>query len=447
MLSKKLVFVSLMAASMALSGCSLVKKNEPEVPIEGENAAYTVMIYMCGSNLESGNDGYSTDVNNAGYATEDISEILSISGQPKDVNVIIETGGALAWKSTYGIPSNKLGRWHVENKKLVKDEFLNNANMGASSTFQSFLEWGLSKYPADKTGVILWNHGGATRGVCNDETSAGNNDALLASEVNTALTNAFKRVGRKEKLEWIGYDACLMQVQDIAEKNSEFFNYMIGSEESEAGEGWAYDHWIDDLYAKKETPAILTEICDSFVEVYEQKWGSHYDNDQTLSFLDLSKMPAYKTAWENFATAVKSNISNASSFQTTAKKAKTYGTDVYTKQEMQEMGIYYDYADYGIEHIGNYYYDYGYLYFGTFDAYDFLSKVKNDFSSVSSQATAAMNAFKQLVVHNAKGDEAGESNGLCCYFPCHSRCEKSKYYSSSETNFTNWRTVVNTLGA
>ena len=408
---------------------------------------------MCGSDLESGNDGYGNyNTSQAGLATEDLREILSVTNQPDDVNIIVETGGAGKWSTKYGISNTKLGRYHVANQKLVKDTELTYASMGLQSTFESFLKWGFTSYPAEKTGVILWNHGGAMRGVCYDEKK--DDDCLLNSEVSAALKNAFKSSSISSKLEFIGYDACLMQVQDIAEANSEYFNYMIAAEESEAGEGWEYSSWVDDLYAKKDTQVILKEICDSFVNSYTKTYGSS-TNDQTLSYLDLSKMAAYKTAFESLAVQVKSKGSK-SAFQTLAKTVKEYGTAVYTKQELQEAGYstssssQYYYGNYGIELINGYYYDWGYNYFGTLDAKDFLNKLaaNSTYSSLKTQyIDPALSALGELVVYSKKGSQAGNSNGLALYFPLHSLCEKSKYYSTSETTFTNWRSVVNTFGA
>ena len=324
--------------------------------------------------------------------------------------------------------------------------------MGASSTFQSFLEWGLSKYPADKTGVVLWNHGGAMMGVCYDEKK--NDDSLTNSEVNKALSNAFKRVGRTEKLEWIGYDACLMQVQDIAEKNSEYFNYMIAAQESEAGEGWEYNTWIDDVYAKKDTNTILKAICDGFISSYQNTYGKQgYDNDQTLSYLDLSKMANYKTKFESLATAVKVEAT-ASTLRAMAKNVKDYGTTYYSsKQELQQAGYglnpgdEYYYGKYGIVYENGYYVDHGYNFFGTFDVVDFLNKLSSTYSSLNTKINETKTALNELVVYNKVGAQAGNSNGLCLYFPLHTMCDKATNYASSETNFTNWRTVVNSFGA
>ena len=416
---------------------------------------------MCGSNLESGYDSETgkTNVKDASLATGDIEEILSVSNQPDDVNIIIETGGARAWNTKYGISSSKLGRWHVENKKLVKDTELTYASMGLASTFQSFLEWGLTSYPAEKTGVILWNHGGAMGGVCYDEKK--NDDSLYNSEVSSAVQAAFANTGT-DKLEWIGYDACLMAVQDVAEFNSKYFNYMVCAQESEAGEGWDYDTWVDDLYAGKSTETILKAICDGFVQSYQTNYSNPYNmpNDQTLSFLNLNNMATYKSAFETLAKNMSSKVSSygKNNFQKFFKNnVKFYGSTRYSSAELQEYANYYGCTvndiinEYSLVQgpDGFYYADYGYDYFGVFDAMDFLNELSKNssFSSLSSDISTTKNALSNLIVYNKAGADAGDSNGLSIFFPLSSNCGKSVIYTTSQTNFTNWRSIVNSYGA
>lgn len=370
--------------------------------VEQKKDDHTVLIYICGADLESKNQ----------LASGDIAEILKVSGQPDDVNIVIETGGANSWSSTYGISSSKLERWHVENKSLVKDDSLTYASMGLTSTLQSFIEYGLNNYPAERTGLVLWNHGGAMHGVCYDEKK--DDDSLLNNEVKSAVSGAMSNCGLAgQKLEWIGYDACLMQVQDIAEFNSQYFNYMVASEESEAGEGWDYDTWVDDLYAKKPTTTILKAIVDGFIS---DNGGTSSSSDQTLSYLTLSYMSAYKTAWENLATQLDSklNSSNKSSF-----------TSAITSK---------------VKHFGDTDYD----YFCTFDAKDFINKLVSDssFSSFrvdSSYTTAVLNAFSNLVTYSVAQKGAGNSYGLCMVWLNNSTYSYKSMYSSNQTNFTNWR--------
>lgn len=476
-MKKHLILTALASVSMLLTGCTTIGNNgnntesisSSEQTAEGES--WTILIYMCGSDLESGAeyDDYGnfqgTNTAKAGFASQDIAEILKVNDQPSNVNIVIETGGARAWANKK-ISANKLGRWHVENKDIVKDEEITYKSMGDSKTLSDFLTWGLEKYPADKTGVILWNHGGAMQGVCQDETTTGDFDMLTNSEVKTALQTTFTASGLSsdDRLEFIGYDACLMQVQDVAEFNSHYFNYMVGSEESEAGDGWEYNTWVSDLYAKKSTEQILGKIADRFVKAYDSLYPG-YANDQTQSVLDLRKMASYKEAWEDLAKSIGSSISSygKSNFHTFLKtKVKYFSSATYTYAELQELAQ--EYSDYygetitvnelikyfEMEKIDGLYWDFSTANrFAVFDVKDFLNKIiaNDSFSAVKSKAQTALAALDELVIKNVVGDEAGESYGLSFFFPVSSSAGKSTYYKTSETNFTSWRSVVNNYGA
>ena len=365
---------------------------------------HTVLIYMCGADLESKNQ----------LASGDIREILKVSGQPDDVNIVIETGGASSWASTYGISSTYLERYHVENKSLVRDTQLTYASMGLTSTLQSFIEYGLNNFPAERTGLVFWNHGGGMRGVCYDEKK--NDDVLKNSEIRSAVSGALSNCGMSgQKLEWVGYDACLMAVQDIAITNAQYFNYMIASEESEAGYGWDYDNWVDDLYAKKPTTTILKAIVDSFIS--DNGGSSSTSGDQTLSYMNLAYAEAYKTAWENLASQLNNVVTtnNKSSFNSAITS--------------------------NVKH----YADSDYDYFCTFDAWDFVDKLANNaafssFSVGSSYITAVKNAHANLVEYNLAQKGAGVSKGLCMYWPNSTQYSDVKtYYTTSETTLTTWR--------
>ncbi len=397
--------------------------------------AYTILMYVCGSNLESGYDSQTRrydDWANCGLASRNIQEILSLgANQPDGVNIVIETGGARRWlpssEGGYDISSSNLERYHIEGTKLVRDAQLTKANMGLSSTLQSFVEYGINTYPAEKMAFVFWNHGGAMYGCCNDELY--NDDSLTNQEVNTAFKNAFKNTGRTEKFEWVAYDCCLMAVQDIAEFNSEYFNYMGASQESEPGAGWDYDNFLDDLYADPyiDTPTLLSEMADTFVEkcrvdyadyaqycleYYEQhhdssaleEYNTYKDgyNDATFSVFDLSKIGQYKTDFESLA----SSLTN-----TQASKLEDY------KSSTTEFG------------------------YGEFDVYDvkqLLSSAKSQtsFSSVSNKIDTVLNDLNEVVIHNSYGKNYDKKPvyGLNCVI----MSQYSGYYDKNNTHFTNW---------
>lgn len=370
---------------------------------------WTILMYISGSDLES--DG--------GYATGDMAEILQLrNSQPDDVNIVMQTGGTTSWQN-YNISASNVCRYEFEPGKstptLVKS--LSQRNMGNSSTLQDFIEWGVTNYPAQKTGLIFWNHGGALDGCCWDDNYNGQyGDPLTNDECLSAFKNAFKTLGRSEPLEWVGYDCCLMAVQDIAEFNSPYFKYMVSSQESESGYGWDYDKWVDDLYAKKSTETILKAIVDSFIA--EQGTSS----DQTLSVLNLQNMAAYKTAWEAMASALSTKyITSSSAFNTLKGYVNTAVKYGYNSKYNTAAN------------------NYGYVY-DIFNVSDVLSKFASNYPNCSSEISAAQTALNNIITYNRCGTKAKTSCGVCCFFPI-SQYGTSSYYTTSITHFTNWRSL------
>ena len=387
---------------------------------------WTVLIYMCGANLESdyanqtsiyyNGQYYQTD--GIGLAVADIMEILAVPNQPDDVNIVIETGGAREWTTTqyanygdYNISSQYLQRHHVANNKIVLDEELSYKNMGLTSTLQSFVEYGLRTYPAQKNALILWNHGGGIQGACFDEKK--NSDGLTPFELIEGVSGALSAVGREEKLEVIGYDCCLMQVQDIANLNAPYFNYMVTSQESEAGTGWDYNTWVDDLYACKDTTQILKAIADGFIR--DNGGTTSTRNNQTLSYLNLRFMEEYRDAWEDLAIKLRAiiNSENCDDFSKFVDKGKRYGDESY-------------YA------------------FGLFDSKNFIERLETStsFKVQGRYLTAVKNAHARLVEYSTCGRGAGKSFGLSMFWNGYNFGWRTTTYSyngySSSFGFPNW---------
>ena len=96
-----------------------------------------------------------------------------------------------------------------------------------------------------------------------------------------------------------------------------------------------------------------------------------------------------------------------------------------------------------------YYADSDYTYFGLFDAKDFINKLaaNSTFNPGSTYTNAVLAAHGNLVAYSSCGKGAGNSYGLCMFWSVSSSCSKSTYYTSSQTNFSNWRSIVSTYGS
>ena len=236
------------------------------------NDTITIMLYMCGTDLES----------KSGMASNDLAEMLSAPLSDK-INLIIYTGGCSMWRTT-GISSEKNQIYKATGgrlERLVADD--GNKAMTDPATLTGFIKYCKENYPADRNELILWDHGGGSiTGYGYDEThkSAGSMDLV---GINKALSDAGMT------FDFIGFDTCLMATLENGLMLSKYADYMIASEETEPGLGWYYTPWLTELSKNTSMPTIEIgkNIVDSFVDECARKCQGQ---KTTLSVVDLAEL-------------------------------------------------------------------------------------------------------------------------------------------------------------
>ena len=168
------------------------------------------------------------------------------------------------------------------------DDTVKYANMGDDYFLNAFLEDLDKEFPAEHMALDLWNHGGGiTGGVCYDEYTE---DPITLLELKKVLKN---RVDNGyDKLDIIGYDACLMSSYESWVGLSAYAKIGVGSLTSEPGDGWYYTPFIEDLganYTKEDyTPAkFAASIVDAYGEYYkfdgvlmQQAWDEYLEEQE-----------------------------------------------------------------------------------------------------------------------------------------------------------------------
>ncbi len=238
----------------------------------------TVMVYMCGTDLES----------QGSMATYDLNEMVSAS-YGDNVRVIVFTGGCKKWHVN-GISTkvNEIFRVYGDGRKNNFECLTDNAGnstMVNPDNLESFIEFCEDNYEANRYALILWDHGGGTvSGYGYDEKypSAG---SMTLDEIDEALTEA------DVKFDFIGFDACLMATTENAIMLSEHADYMIASEESEPGIGWYYTTWLNAVGKNTSLPTVEIgkSIIDSFVSQCRKDTPRQ---SATLSVVDLAELQA-----------------------------------------------------------------------------------------------------------------------------------------------------------
>jgi len=234
----------------------------------------TIMVYLCGTDLES----------RSKMATSDLQEMLDATVGEK-VNLIVYTGGCKRWQNNL-VSSSTNQIWQVKDEGLVcLDEDVGKKPMTDPDTLSAFIRYCAKKFPANRQALIFWDHGGGSvSGFGYDEKYASSGSMTLAG-IDQALTSG------GVKFDFIGFDACLMATTETALMLSDHADYLIASEETEPGIGWYYTNWLTKLSKNTSIPTVELgrEIIDDFVETCARKTPGQAT---TLSIVDLAEAQA-----------------------------------------------------------------------------------------------------------------------------------------------------------
>ena len=264
---------------------------------------WTILGYFCGSDLESRH----------ALATDNLEEILedvpprflgmddfgpeSIKWDEAkttgNVNIIFETGGCAEWhteeKLEVNISNQKLQRYQYipmsEETDLELVMELPLLSMAEPETLTDFIRWGVATYPAQRYGLLLWDHGdGARTGLLSDELF--DDDVMYLYELHQALEEA------GVTFEIVVFDACMMANLETAWAIKDHAKWMIAPEDLFSGHGIDYSNLIQQLYmyAGCDGRQLGQMICDFTEEKYANLMDRLGAMTLTLSMIDLSKV-------------------------------------------------------------------------------------------------------------------------------------------------------------
>ena len=342
---------------------------------DAADGTWAVYWYLCGSDLESG----------GGFATSDLSELMEVE-LPEEVNVVIQTGGSSVWQNDL-VDAEKLQRWVYSSEGLSLVDEQPSASMGAEDTLEDFLRFAKENYPADRTAVVFWNHGGGSvSGASFDELY--DYDSLTLDEMYAAFTEVWEPSleAGQQPLELVGFDTCLMGTVDVAYTFCDLSRYLVASEETEPANGWYYSRWVGALAddPSMDGAALGRVICDAYYEGCQEAGTS---DDATLSLTDLSRLESLMNAYERFGAEALAAACDDPSFFTrfarVAAQSENYGGNT------REQG-----------------------YTNMVD----LGHMARQSGDLLPSAQDVLDALDDCVLYQVKGPYRGEATGLSCYY-------------------------------
>jgi len=255
-------------------------------------------------------------------------------------------------------------------------------NLGSSGSIAGFVAAGLNAFPADRTALVVWDHGAGWPGMGPDESDG--DDVLNLAELREGVRAGLDEAG-VERLDLIGFDACLMATYEVAAAVTDLADFLVASEELEPGHGWDYRALNALATGQAKTGDELgVAIAEGFLQ-HAVDYGTAAE--VTLSVIDLEAFGGVQSALADFVEPMISYPSEAAPEVARAvRTAQQYGSSPNPEHA---------------SHI--------------FDLGDFAAGLTG--LGVDEEIANLQTAIDAAVLHKVAGPTAGRATGLSIYLP------------------------------
>lgn len=285
---------------------------------------WTVMVFInAKNNLEK-------------YGLLDVNEMEKIGSSDK-VNIVVEMGRINGystadgdWKTTRRYYIQKDNDFSKITSPMLAD--LGKTDMGDWNSLVAFVKWAKMTYPAKKYALIVWNHGsGWDKARAMDVTKGISYDDETHNHITTPqLGWALRDMGG---VDVYGSDACLMQMPEVTYEIKDYATYIVGSEETEPGDGYTYDRWLGPVVAKGNMTPF--ELGKQAVDGYSDHYQS-IGQGSTQSLLKSDAMGGLVTLVNDFVAATIAANEKA------LVKTAASGSQSYAVYDNKDMGHFFD---------------------------------------------------------------------------------------------------------
>ncbi|MCD6326823.1 hypothetical protein J7M28_04640 [bacterium] len=267
---------------------------------------------------------------------------------------------------------------------------LSELNLADPDTLVHFSQWAVNNYPAERLGLVLWNHGDGwlralqegrlMKDICYD-----GQNSMDVLQLRSALASVSQSTGKTFNL--ISMDACLMGMVEVAYQVKDYCDVFVASEESVPGDGFDYS------FVSEITPGSNLDARQLGAHIVNYYHSSYSDGlphpsdtpETTMTAVDTSKFDA------GFSLAV-DNLLELLMASMLQNKSKVYNAYLSS----YKMDGYYYYVDFC----------------------DFMNSLasQNISEAISSAAYAAVAQHDLLAYHHRSGSGYPFCHGLSVYF-------------------------------
>ncbi len=282
-------------------------------------------------------------------------------------------------------------------------------DMGDYKEYVKFVTETAKAYPAKHYCSIVWNHGSGWKDAKGEIIKGISYDDQSGNHITTnQLTIAFKEIEAAigKKLDLFCFDACLMQMIEVAYAMKDGCDYLVASEETEPGQGYPYNEILSGFKKGMTPEAFAKHITTEYAASYDG--GSAGNSSTTQSALKCSEINNLRDAIDGYCKAA---------------MAGNYGVEFKAALNSAQKFYYRTNIDFG----------------------HFVALTKNAikdeaFQTAANKLQAALN--KTIILNGISGYNTKNATGLAIYFPASSYSFSAEYSDLAFGKETMWEAMV-----
>jgi hypothetical protein len=278
-------------------------------------------------------------------------------------------------------------------------------SMDSSDTLRDFVNWSAQKYPADRYGIIFWNHGGQWAGFGGDTDDGTGYGPLLSTAVIRKALKESMATSKIQKFEFAAFDTCLMGGAEVLVDFTDICEVFLANAELDYGDGLEYAGELNLL--KNEPGMDIREFGRREVPIWDQH-HSRGEADIALkvhSAYDLSKFGAFMESLNPFAGELNTLVAGGSTLVPRIQREVTH----YNINGVSDINKPTDYLDLG----------------------EFADRLAADPTVSAGLKTAARAVSASIdamtLAMTAGTKRAGKIHGLSIYYPFQGNAGEEKY--------------------
>lgn len=294
-----------------------------------------------------------------------------------------------------------------DGPQVVKE--LGEIDMGDYREYVKFVVETTREYPAKHYCSVIWNHGSGwkdangeiIKGISYDDQS-GNH--ITTNQMTIAMKEIEDSIGKK--VDVFCFDACLMQMIEVAYAMKDGCEYLVASEETEPGQGYPYKEILENFGKGLNPEQVASLVVKEFAASYDG--GSAGNSSTTQSALKCSEIDGLRDAINGYCKAA-----IAGNFGAEFKAALNSAQKFYYRTNID---------------------------FGHFVA---LTKISIKDPAFQTAANKLEAAYKKVVVANGlSGYNTKNATGMAIYFPASSYSFSAEYSDLAFAKDTMWEAMV-----